>query len=132
MGSALDSKGFTFRPAKVRNESTVTKDSKNNQYLWEASIEVIDFAPLAISNQQTGTISTNWFSNKNTPDTSSKVTIKILDNVISPEAIEVKYQSRNLVDGSWVENGDNVKEASKLERDIVRKAREIYQKSAEK
>lgn len=129
MGSVLGKDGFTFRPQKIKNESTATNSSKNNQYLWQASLEIIDFAPLAIENQETGTISTNWFTSKKSPNVSSKVTVKILDNVIATESLEVKYQSRKLVNGIWQEAGDKTEEANGLEREIIRRARDIYQKA---
>ena len=126
MGSIVGSEGLVFRPGKVRNESTKTTGSKVNKFLWQASLEILDMAPLVISDNKTGVISTDWYSDKAHPNRTMKVMVNITDNIISPESIEVKIQQKVLKGGRWLD--DNLDRAMKMsiETKILRRAKELY------
>jgi hypothetical protein len=42
MGSVLGGEGIVFRPTKIRNNSTRTEDSKVNNYLWNATKDIVE------------------------------------------------------------------------------------------
>jgi hypothetical protein len=130
MGSALGGEGIVFRPSKIAKTSTSTGEKATNTYLWEAALEILDFAPLSIKNQDRGIISTDWNSDKSNPNITSKITVTITSNVISPESIIVVYKQKILKNGSWVEDDAPKAKSIEIEAKIIRRARELYQKSS--
>lgn len=128
MGSVLGGEGIVFRPSKIRHESTKTENSTFNKYLWDATIDVLSVAPLIVKDKNTGVISTDWYSEQANPNKSIKVTVRILDNVISPESLNIEIAQRSLAHGRWLEDKPDAIKASKIEEDILRKARDLYAK----
>lgn len=133
MGSMLGGEGIVFRPGKIRNETTKTQGSKVNKFLWQASLEIIsDIAPIVVNDSEKGLISTDWYSNKSNPKNSMKTSVAILDNIISPEAIEVTIQQKTFKNGRWLES--DLERAMKLdiETKILRRAKELYINNSKK
>lgn len=127
MGSLLQGEGLIFRPGKTKSTATKAKIGNVNKYLYQATIEVLDFAPLASADSSSGVIVTEWYNPKGQPNTQFKINVFIKDEVISPEALEVKAYERNKVAGKW--SGDYKESAigGILEDKIIRKARTLYQ-----
>jgi hypothetical protein len=127
MGSIVGGEGWVFRPGKVRNETTKTADSKVNKFLWQASLESLDMAPLVISDNKTGVLSTDWYSDKAHPNHTMKVMVNITDNIIAPESIEVKIQQKVLKGGRWLDDDlDHAIKKISTETKILRRAKELY------
>lgn len=127
MGSMLGGEGVVFRPGKIRNETTKTNDEKINKFLWQASIETLsNFAPLITQDVNRGIVSTDWYSDKSHPNSSSKITAVITGDIISPESIEVNVQQKTLKNGRWLEG--SLERAIKMdfETKILRRAKQIY------
>ena len=127
MGSILGGEGIVFHPGKVQNETTKTPDSKVNRYLLDASIaELSALAPLLINDRQNGVIATDWYSSKDNPNYTTKITVKVLSDVIAPEALSVVVQQRILKNGRWLEEEVNPGLVIELETNILRKSRDKY------
>ncbi len=127
IGSIAGEEGITFRPGKIKNESTKAIISPGvNKYLWQASIEILDTAPLASVDSPTGIIITDWYESDDKLGYNIKVNIIIKDDVIDPSAIEVKVFERVKKNNKWVGQTDQTKLASNFEEKIIRRAREIY------
>jgi hypothetical protein len=126
MGSILGGDGIIFRPSKIRNESTKTSNSSFNKYLWDASLQVLAVAPLMVKDENSGVISTDWYSDRSDPNRTIKITVKILDNVISPESIDVEVLQRVLRNGRWLEENSSNDIKIKTEEEILRKAKALY------
>ena len=58
--------------------------------LWRASLDTIDFMPLASVNYSGGIIITDWYSNNQKPDESIKISIRFLTNEIRSDALSIK------------------------------------------
>ena len=58
--------------------------------LWRASLDVIDFMPLASANYSGGMIITDWFTDAENPEESIKLTIRFLTNEIRSDALSIK------------------------------------------
>ncbi len=58
--------------------------------LWRASLDTIDFMPLASVNYSGGIIITDWYSNNNNPNESIKISIRFLTNEIRSDALDIK------------------------------------------
>jgi Domain of unknown function (DUF3576) len=126
MGSIVGGEGLIFRPGRIKNESTKTEIGNINKYLWQASIETLSFVPLASSDSIGGVIITEWYSPKGKADFRFKINIFIKDNVISPDAIQVRIFEQTLKNGNWLDNHTAPDLVNNIEDKILRKARELY------
>ena len=73
-------------------------DFASSNELWRASLDVIDFMPLSSVNYSGGIIITDWYSEKNSPNESIKISIRFLTNEIRSDALDVKIFSRKCID----------------------------------
>ena len=62
--------------------------------LWRASLDTIDFMPLASVNYSGGILVTDWYSTDNGDD-SIKISIRFLSNEIRSDALDIKVFSRS-------------------------------------
>ena len=58
--------------------------------LWRASLDTIDFMPLASVNYSGGIIITDWYSTDQNSNESIKISIRFLTNEIRSDALEIK------------------------------------------
>ena len=58
--------------------------------LWRASLDVIDFMPLASANYSGGMILTDWYAYSQNSDESIKLTIRFLTNEVRSDALNIK------------------------------------------
>ena len=58
--------------------------------LWKASLDTIDFMPLASVNYSGGIIITDWYSTDQSSNESIKISIRFLSNEIRSDALDIK------------------------------------------
>ena len=58
--------------------------------LWRASLDTIDFMPLASVNYSGGIIITDWYSTDQSSNESIKISIRFLTNEIRSDALDIK------------------------------------------
>ena len=58
--------------------------------LWKASLDTIDFIPLASVNYSGGIIITDWYSADNSSNEMIKISIRFLTNEIRSDALDIK------------------------------------------
>ncbi len=127
MGSVLGGEGVVFRPTKIRNLSTKTDDSNINTYLWRATQDIVDdIAPIASSDSSSGTVVTEWYSNKKEPNRTYKLKVHVIGDIISPESIKTELKQRVLKDGRWLEDKAHTSLQAEIEDKILRRARQLY------
>ena len=69
-------------------------DFASSNELWRASLDTINFMPLASANYSGGIIITDWYTNENNTDESIKISIRFLTNEIRSDALKVKIFSK--------------------------------------
>ena len=82
-------KGFRLMDSMGRNKSGVFEFASSNE-LWRASLDTIDFMPLASVNYSGGIIITDWYSTDQTSNESIKISIRFLTNEIRSDALDIK------------------------------------------
>ena len=87
------SEGRGFKLSEMGGKGGVFDFASSNE-LWRASLDVIDFMPLASVNYSGGIIVTDWYSDNNNPNESIKISIRFLTNEIRSDALEIKIFSR--------------------------------------
>ena len=93
-----DGKGLRFNDAFKKNRGVFDFASSNE--LWRASLDVIDFMPLSSVNYSGGIIITDWYSEKNSPNESIKISIRFLTNEIRSDALDIKIFNRKCINSS--------------------------------
>ena len=76
-----------------------TFDFASSNELWRASLDTIDFMPLASANYSGGIIITDWYSEGDNLDESVKISIRFLTNEVRADALDIKifYKQCNQV-----------------------------------
>jgi len=83
--------GRGFRLSKTFNKSGGgTFEFASSNELWRASLDIIDFMPLASVNYSGGIIITDWYSTDQTSNESIKISIRFLTNEIRSDALDIK------------------------------------------
>ena len=65
--------------------------------LWRASLDTIDFMPLASVNYSGGIIITDWYSTDESSNDSIKISIRFLTNEIRSDAINIKVFNKKCI-----------------------------------
>ena len=65
-----------------------TYEFSTSNPLWRASLETLDFLPLANVDYSGGIISTDWYSD-NSSDQSLKITIRFLSNEVTSTSLKI-------------------------------------------
>ena len=69
-------------------------DFASSNSLWRASLDTIDFMPLASANYSGGIIITDWYSSDSSSGESVKISIRFLTNEIRSDAVDVKIYNK--------------------------------------
>lgn len=99
--------------------------------LWRASLDTIDFMPLALANYSGGILSTDWYSDGENTNEAIKITIRFLTNEVRSDALAIKifYKKCKRVNICSVsEQTGNLKK--ELNKEILKKAA-VYAKETE-
>ncbi len=78
---------------KVQSGGSGNFEFASSNELWRASLDTIDFMPLASVNYGGGIIITDWYSNNSKSD-SIKISIRFLTNEIRSDALDIKVFNR--------------------------------------
>ena len=85
--------GKSFRVGNLMkgasNNAGVFEFASSNE-LWRASLDIIDFMPLASVNYGGGIIITDWYSTDQSSNESIKISIRFLSNEIRSDALDIK------------------------------------------
>jgi len=82
-------KGFRLMETMGGAKGGVFEFASSNE-LWRASLDTIDFMPLASVNYSGGIIITDWYSTDQTSNESIKISIRFLTNEIRSDALDIK------------------------------------------
>lgn len=85
-----EGRGFTLNEAMNKNKGRGGDfQFASSNELWRASLDIIDFIPLASANYSGGILITDWYSDGADSDTSIKISIKFLTNEIQSDALDI-------------------------------------------
>ena len=104
-------------------------DFASSNSLWRASLDIIDFMPLATANYSGGIIVTDWYSDDVNSNESLKVTIRFLTNEIRSDAIDLKIFYKICKSENNCSVSENEGQLSnELKKEILKQAA-IYEKT---
>jgi len=91
-----EGRGFKLMDTMSKGGGVFEFASSNE--LWRASLDIIDFMPLASVNYSGGIIVTDWYSTDQTSNESIKISIRFLSNEVRADALDIKIFSKKCIE----------------------------------
>ena len=125
-------KGIRFGNMMNNNKGGNFQFASSNE-MWRATIEILDFVPLANVDYGGGIIVTDWYKNSDTEKESIKLMIQFLSNEIRADGIKVSiYKRECLTENNCVSNLLSSKLNGEIKLAILKKAALLKKKDIEK
>jgi hypothetical protein len=96
-----------------------------NSYLWRASLDTLNFMPLASADPFGGVIITDWYSDPTTPNERFKATVYILDTRLRADALNVSIFRQQQANGAWADAAVDPETEIQIENAILTRARQL-------
>jgi len=103
-----------------------------NAYLWRASIDVINFMPLASVDAIGGIIITDWYESPNAKGERIKANVNISSKDLRASGVDVSLFKQKYSGSRWRDSKASDKLESQLEDKILARARELKIKEGRK
>ena len=84
-----EGKGMSFGKMMDGRGSGTNYQFASSNPMWRATLEILDFLPLANVDYSGGIISTDWYSEGTSLDESIKITVRFLTNEIRSDGIRI-------------------------------------------
>lgn len=117
-------KASTSSGTRVTN--TVRPRMGVNEYLWRASLETLNFMPLAEADPFGGVIITDFYASPQAPEERFKATVYILDTNLRADALKVSIFKQVKNGSSWTDASVDADTARTIENSILTRARELF------
>ena len=91
-----EGRGFRLMD-KINKSGGGNFEFASSNELWRASLDSIDFMPLASVNYSGGIIVTDWYSTDQNSNESIKISIRFLSNEVRADALNIKVFNRKCV-----------------------------------
>ncbi len=89
-----EGRGFTMM-GSIETNKTGEFDFASSNELWRASLDTLEFMPLALANYSGGIIVTDWYSDGSAENESVKISIRFLSNEVRSDALAIKVFYKN-------------------------------------
>ena len=123
-----EGKGFRLGESFGEKKGSGNFEFASSNELWRASLDTIDFMPIATANYSGGILITDWYSDNQDSNESIKVSIRFLTNEVRSDALDIKIFYKNcktIINCSITEQKGNLR--TELTKEILKKAA-IYKK----
>ena len=126
-------KGFRLMD-NVGNKGSGNFEFASSNELWRATLDTIDFMPLASANYSGGILITDWYSDNIESDESIKVSVRFLTNEVRSDSLDIKIFYKNCKENQ--KNCTIVEKPTKLVKEmkieILKKASIYLEQSKDK
>ena len=92
-----EGRGFRLSEMGKSSKGGVFEFASSNE-LWRASLDTLDFMPLASVNYSGGIIITDWYSTDQNSNESIKISIRFLTNEIRSDAVDIKVFNKKCIE----------------------------------
>ena len=92
-----EGRGFRLMDSAKKLKGNGSFEFASSNELWRASLDTIDFMPLASVNYSGGIIVTDWYSTDQTSNESIKISIRFLSNEVRSDALDIKVFNKKCV-----------------------------------
>ena len=133
LGGKNREEGTLFGPGGIFGAKEKKEDNSGgsgvavNAYLWRASLDTINFIPLASADPFGGVIITDWYTPAETPNERMKVQVTILDRELRADGVRVAVfkQQTSPKGGAWVDAQVDPRTNIDIENAILTRARQL-------
>jgi hypothetical protein len=132
LGGQNREEGSLFGPGGLFGSKADKKEDAGlgvavNAYLWRASLDTINFIPLASADPFGGVIITDWYTPAETPNERMKVQVTILDRDLRADGVRVSVfkQQTSPRGGGWVDAQVDPRTNIDIENAILTRARQL-------
>ena len=109
-----EGKGFSLK-GMVSGQGGTSYSFASSNPMWRATLEILDFLPLANVDYSGGIITTDWYNEGTASDDSIKITVRFLTNEIRSDGIRIIVHKRRCT----IQNKCTVKKiSSALEQEL--------------
>tara|TARA_X000000368_G_scaffold115710_1_gene90203 strand:+ start:505 stop:1089 length:585 start_codon:yes stop_codon:yes gene_type:complete len=126
-----EGRGFRLDSAFGKNSNGGSFEFASSNELWRASLDTIDFIPIATANYSGGILITDWYSSDENSNESIKISIRFLSNEVRSDALNIKVfykKCETVINCVISQKKGNLK--AELTKEILKKAA-IYKKQTE-
>ena len=107
------------------DNSRVVNGVAANTLLWQASLDIVNFMPITVSDYNGGVIATDWYEKQGHHDVRYRVSIKIKGQELSAKSLSVTMFKQVYTNGSWQSAKVSDTAVKEFEMKILNRAREI-------
>ena len=126
-------KGFRLMDKMKGKSGNTNFEFASSNELWRASLDIIDFMPIATANYSGGIIVTDWYSDNENSNESIKITIRFLTNEIRSDAVDLKIFYKICKDLNNCSVNERTNDLAKeLKKEILKKAAIYKEKNKDK
>ena len=119
-----EGRGFKINDMLKSGSKAGVFEFASSNKLWRASLDVIDFMPLASVNYSGGIIITDWYTSERSQNESIKISIRFLTNEIRSDALNIKIFTRkckeSLINCKYIDTNKSL--VAELKKEILKKA----------
>ena len=125
-----EGRGFRLMDAVNKNSGGGDFNFASSNELWRATLDVLDFMPLASANYSGGILITDWYADNNKANEAIKITVRFLTNEIRSDALDIKifYKNCNITMNCAIQEQQGTLK-SELIKEILKKA-STYEKQS--
>ena len=127
--TGCSSVGFGKSKARAQAEKISAAQAPNmgvNSFLWRASLETLNFMPLAQVDPFGGVIVTDWYASAEAPQERFKANVYILDTNLRADALKTSIFKQTRSTGGWEDAAVDADTARQIENAILTRARQLY------
>ena len=119
-----EGRGFKINDMLKSGSKAGVFEFASSNKLWRASLDVIDFMPLASVNYSGGIIITDWYTSERSQNESIKISIRFLTNEIRSDALNIKIFTRkckeSLINCKYIDTNKSL--VAELKKEILKRA----------
>ena len=110
-----EGKGFSIEKMRGKGKSGTNYQFASSNSMWRATLEILDFLPLANVDYSGGIITTDWYNEGTASDEAIKITVRFLTNEVRSDGLKIIVHKKRCTTQS---NCSVKKIASKLEQEL--------------
>ena len=113
-----EGRGFRLTEDLLKKGGGGSFEFASSNELWRATLDVIDFMPLALANYSGGIVVTDWYSEGKNLNESIKISVRFLTNEVRSDALDIKIFYKKC---SSFENCEVIQSSGSLENELKKK-----------
>ena len=126
LGKITGEEGLVIGGTKESDKEAGKNPLGVNSFLWRATLDTLNFLPLASADPFGGVILTDWYEDPQAPGERFKVNALILDRQLRADSLKVSvFRQKKAANGQWIDASTDSSLSRKLEDTVLTRARQL-------